>query len=255
VVTYDHTDLNFSPSNLYVDKAAIAAAGNPPNAITYEDEATLSSRTTGDYMGTQSPDLRAAKRRGGKIIMWQGAQDPAIRWRHSADYYRRVATFMGHGEANFTELQSWFRYYHAPGVAHCGGGTGPSPTTVLPSGNSQLFEDLINWVEHDIPPSSAGPASNGGILATGGSLNPTRTRPICPWPTTAIYNGSGSTDVASSFHCGGNLDKNPVAVCQMLRAKYKHENQPGLDAEEIDLNGDDVHCDDDRDDDRDRDGK
>ena len=84
--------------------------------------------------------------------MWQGAQDQLIRWRESIDYYRRVATFMGDGEANFAALQSWFRYYHAPGVGHCGGGVGRNPTTLLPNGNTQLFDDLVKWVEQGIPP-------------------------------------------------------------------------------------------------------
>jgi feruloyl esterase len=242
VVAYTHRDINFSTANVFLNKQTLAAAGNPPNGITYEDEATLGSRNTGDFMETQSPDLRKVRNRGGKIIMWQGGQDPLIRWRDSIDYYRRVATFMGEREANFGALQSWFRYYHAPGVGHCAGGVGPSPTTLLPNGHTQLFDDLVNWVENGIPPNSAGPTSNGGILATGGTGNPTRTRPICPWPTTAIYNGSGSSDQASNFHCGGNLDKNPVAVCKMLRANYKHENEDVLNFRETDLARDELNC-------------
>ena len=242
VVAYDHRDVNFSTANVFLNKATMAAAGNPPNGITYEDEATLGARNTGDLMETQSPDLRKVKRHGGKIIMWQGAQDQLIRWRDSIDYYRRVATFMGEGEADFHALRSWFRYYHAPGVGHCGGGVGPVPTTLLPNGNTQLFDDLVKWVEEGIPPSSAGPTTNGGILATGGTGHPTRTRPICPWPATAIYNGTGSTDDAANFTCGGNLDKNPVAVCKMLRANYKFENADVLNFDEIDLDRDDVNC-------------
>jgi hypothetical protein len=242
VVAYTHRDINFSTANVFLSKQTLAAAGNPPNGITYEDEATLGSRNTGDYMETQSPDLSKVRNRGGKIIMWQGAQDQLIRWRDSIDYYRRAATFMGGGETNFAALQSWFRYYHAPGVGHCGGVVGPSPTTLLPNGNTQIFDDLVKWVEQGIPPSSAGPTSNGGILATGGTNHPTRTRPICPWPATAIYNGSGSTDDAMNFHCDGNLDQNPVAVCKMLRAPYKHENENALDISNKDLNPDDVHC-------------
>ena len=133
--------------------------------------------------------------------------------------------------ADFAGLQSWFRYYHAPGVAHCGGGVGPQPTTTLPNKNTQLFDDLVKSVENGTPPSSAGPNTHGGILATGGSGNPTRTRPICPWPTTAIYD-NGDPNVASSFHCGGDLDANPVAVCKMLRTKYRHESDGALDTDE-----------------------
>lgn len=236
VVAWTHRDINFGTNNVFLDQAAIAAAGNPVNAITYEDEAAMGSRNTGDYTETQSPDLRKVKRRGGKIIMWQGTQDPLIRWRDSLDYYHRVAVFMDReDQADFRNLQSWFRYYHAPGVGHCSGGTGPTPTTLLPNGHTQLFDDLVKWVEEGIPPSSAGPNTNGGILAKGGSLNTSRTRPICPWPTTAIYTGTGSTDEASSFRCGGNLDRNPVAVCKMLRAPYKQENKDALNAAEIDV--------------------
>jgi hypothetical protein len=211
VMAYDHMDLTYDVNNLYLDKASIAAAGYPPNAITYEDEATLSARVTDNYMETQDVNLDKVRKHGGKIIMWQGSADNLIRWRDSVDYYRRVATYYGHGEADYKGLQSWFRYYHAPGVAHCGGGVGPSPVNI--------FNVLVDWVENGIAPDT--------ILAQGGSV-PTRTRPLCPWPKTAIYNGSGSTDVASNFHCGGNLEP-PSVVCEMLRTLFRFENGRVLD--------------------------
>jgi hypothetical protein len=90
------------------------------------------------------------------------------------------------------------------------------------SAPGSIFGALVDWVESGSAPST--------ILAQGGSVNSTRTRPLCPWPATAIYNGSGSTDVAANFHCGGNLDANPVAVCKMLRTENKRQNVGPLDS-------------------------
>jgi len=108
-----------------------------------------------------------------------------------------------------------------PGVGHgtgaFGGGPGPSPV--------DPFLALVKWVEEDIVPDS--------ILAQGGVGAPaTRTRPLCPFPTTAIYNGKGSTDIASSFHCGGNLEVKRV-VCDDVHTKYKHENDRELDFQSV----------------------
>jgi hypothetical protein len=52
------------------------------------------------------------------------------------------------------------------------------------------------------------------LLAAGGSAAPStgRTRPICVYPQTVIYNGHGSTDDAANFHCGGNVETH-AAVC------------------------------------------
>jgi hypothetical protein len=35
--------------------------------------------------------------------------------------------------------------------------------------------------------------------------------------------------VDRNFHCGGNLDANPVAVCKMLRTENKRQNTGPLD--------------------------
>jgi len=213
VMSYNHEDLTIPTNLLFVDKAAIRAAGNPPGAITYAEEAALGSKMVDDLMETRSVDLSKARNRGAKIIMWQGTSDPAIRWTHSLDYYRRVATYFGKGKADFDALQSWFRYYHAPGVGHCGGGEGPSPVSI--------FDNLVSWVEDNKAPDS--------ILAKGGSLNPQRTRPLCAWPKTAVYNGTGSTDDAANYTCQGNLDADPKAVCSMLHTQFGGEDKKAVD--------------------------
>jgi feruloyl esterase len=55
-----------------------------------------------------------------------------------------------------------------------------------------------------------------------------RTRPLCPYPQTAIYDGSGDPNNAASFRCGGNLEKREV-VCADVLTKYKHEVHGHLD--------------------------
>jgi Tannase and feruloyl esterase len=225
VMSWDHRDLNFNTNLLFSSQAAIAAAGSPVGAVTYEDEATLGSNTTNDLLGEDANQIGTvdlAKNHGAKIIMWQGTSDQLIRWRDSLDFYRRAAVnYSGTGSADFVSLQPWFRYYHAPGAFHCATGLGPAPILTRASAPGSIFGALVDWVENGHAPDT--------ILAQGGSVSPTRTRPLCPWPTTAIYNGSGSTEVASNFHCGGNLDANPVAACKMLRTEYKLENRGPLD--------------------------
>jgi Tannase and feruloyl esterase len=226
VMQWNHKDTTFNANNLFVDKESLALAGNPPGGITYEDEATLGSNTVSDYSDNQSVALDAAFKHGTKVIQVHGMQDGAIRWRHDVDYYRRVAKYFGFGEGepNYKKLQNWYRLFPMPGVGHCTGalGGGAGPSVVDP------FLVLVDWVEKGITPNS--------MIAQGGAGAPsTRTRPLCPYPTTAIYNGSGSTDDASNFHCGGNLETRPV-VCNDVRTYYKHENEAALDYQSIGAN-------------------
>jgi hypothetical protein len=131
------------------------------------------------------------------------------------NYYRLMAAHYGKhaGDPDFGRLQTFYRLFRAPGVAHCGGGAGPQP--------QNLFNALVNWVEQGVAPDQ--------ILAqntTGGVV--TRTRPLCPYPKTAIYNGIGNINEAASYYCGGNLEQRSV-VCADVLAKYKHEQKGHLD--------------------------
>jgi Tannase and feruloyl esterase len=218
VVQWNHKDTSFDVAgNLFLDAAALAAAGNPPAGITYEQEAALGSNTVSDYSDNQNFMLDLAKNHNVKVVQVHGSQDGAIRWRHDIDYYMRVNAYFGGNAFDYTGLQKWYRFFPMPGVGHCtgglGGGAGPSPL--------DPFLAMVNWVENGVAPDT--------LLAQGGAGAPaTRTRPLCPFPTTAIYKGSGSTDVASSFTCALSLEYKQT-VCDGVRTKYKAETGPDLD--------------------------
>lgn len=161
----------------------------------FDDETQLATNVVAPYSDIMSTTLDLVPTaRGAKIIMWHGGADPLIPWRQAAYYYNKALDYYG------GSINSWFRFYLAPGVGHCGGGVGPQP--------QNMFGVLVNWVENGVAPNR--------ILSQSGS----RTRPLCPWPQTAIYNGSGSTDDEANFTCGGNIDVNREFV-----AKYQHETQ------------------------------
>lgn len=204
----------------------------------YAQVAQDGSRNIADVTDTFG-NLGAYRRSGGKLLTFVGGNDQLIYPRGVINYYRLQATRVGHDDdPDFDRLQKFYRLFRAPGVGHCGGGAGPQP--------QNLFGALVDWVENGKAPET--------ILATnvtGGVV--TRSRPLCPYPQTAIYNGSGSTDDAANFHCGGNLERKKV-VCADVLVKYKHEVDGRLDFEGSGLDKCELrHRHHDRDDDDDRD--
>lgn len=136
----------------------------------------------GAVMDTSNPDLSAFADRGGKTILWHGVADDIIPAAGSVHYVEAVRRTLGVNRTN-----SFLRFYLAPGVGHCGGGDGPQPVALL--------EPLMEWVEHGRAPQ----AEVSQNLDQDGHI--VRTRPLCPYPERARYNGRGSIDDASSFGC------------------------------------------------------
>jgi tannase/feruloyl esterase len=207
------TQFHWNEHDLLFDWKTVSESG-------YPQVAQDGSRNIADVTDTFD-DLDAYKRSGGKLLTFVGGNDQLIYPRGVINYYRvQASRHSGNDKPDFERLQRFYRLFRAPGVGHCGGGAGPQP--------QNLFNALVGWVENGVAPAT--------ILATnvtGGVV--TRSRPLCPYPQTAIYNGSGSTDDAGNFHCGGNLEKREV-VCADVLVKYKHEvdGKPDFDGSSLD---------------------
>jgi Tannase and feruloyl esterase len=266
-MVWDHRDTTFASANMYSTRAL--AAANPlgePSPIAIEDEFVLADSAGGPEDIVRSAGQTAyqdlldnfytnCKNGPGncKLITWQGGADQFIFPADSIETYREVATLYGHGKTDFgqptsngkgTGMQTWWRYYHAPGVMHCGNGVGASPVSpTLQDGQTQIFDDLVKWVETGVPPQSAGDSTKLGVLGTSSNAA-VGTRPVCPWPTTAIYTGTGSTTVASNYTCSGNLDAYPptadtnnvATLCQGIHTVYGQEDKNKLDYDEQGVN-------------------
>jgi Tannase and feruloyl esterase len=183
---------------------------------TYANVAQEGSRNIADVTDTVG-HLDTFKASGGKLLTFVGMNDQLIMPQGVLHYYRQMAErYGGPHDDDFSDVQKFYRLFRGPGVGHCAGGAGPQP--------QGLFDALVNWVENKVPPQTI-----TATVTTGGVV--TRTRPLCPYPQTAIYKGSGSTDDAASFSCGGNLETR-AQVCDSVLVKYKHEAKGPLDYRE-----------------------
>jgi len=146
-----------------------------------KDVATVNAKYP--FLNAMATDYSAFQSRGGRLIMYTGLADPVVSPSDTIAYYESVAKRMGGIDAT----SSFFRFFPAPGMAHCGGGAGPNTFDALAA--------LDAWVEKGTAPDSI-PASH----ATNGQVD--RTRPLCAYPAVAHYKGAGSIDDAANFSCG-----------------------------------------------------
>ncbi len=151
------------------------------------------------HLNATNPDLSAFHKRGGKLIMYHGWADAAIPAVNAINYFDSVVTKMGAGASN-----SFLRLYMVPGMEHCGGGAGPNAFGQGGTPDGDRFHSidaaLEAWVEQGTAPDRLiATKYKTGADKQSGAL---RTHPLCAWPQTAKYNGSGSTDDAANFSCG-----------------------------------------------------
>jgi feruloyl esterase len=126
-----------------------------------------------------NPDLSAFQARGGKLVLAHGWSDPALSARATIEYFNAV-------QRRTPSASSSTRLFLMPGVLHCAGGSGCDDVD---------FVGVIRrWVEEDDAPSRITARKLRGTAVV-------RTHPLCAYPMTARYNGTGSTDDAAVFTC------------------------------------------------------
>ena len=131
-------------------------------------------------LNADSPDLGAFVRRGGKLVMYQGWDDPVISPADTLGYLDAVRAKLG------AATDASVRLFMVPGMGHCAGGPGAT--------DFDMQAEIEKWVEQGQAPAQ--------VLATKPDAGDAPlSRPLCPWPQTAHYKGGGSTRDAVNFNC------------------------------------------------------
>jgi feruloyl esterase len=191
----------------------------------YTDAVVSDSRRINPGQATaDSFDISPYYRRGGKILMYHGLSDGLIQPDSSVQFYN--ATMAATGQS-LEQMRNWYRHFEVPGMQHCwfsnrynapwdfaGAGVAtqmrllPNLGVGLPAVGAgwsvpghlgdpayDALSALMRWVEN-------GTAVNKVVAtAFNSDFSTYRTRPICPWPSKAVYNKTGDINNAANWYC------------------------------------------------------
>ncbi|TRW99212.1 tannase/feruloyl esterase family alpha/beta hydrolase [Paracoccus sp. M683] len=135
--------------------------------------------------GADDPELADFRDAGGKMILYHGVADAVFSVNDTARWYDRLNANNDGAAASFA------RFYPMPGMNHCDGG--PATEVV------DLLTPLVEWVEAGTPPEAITAAAHPESADLPETLQGA-TRPLCPAPQVARYQG-GDEKSAASFQC------------------------------------------------------
>jgi feruloyl esterase len=125
-------------------------------------------------------NLSTFRGHGGKLLFLHGVSDPWFSARESVRYYEQLGR-----DNEETPLAQWSRLFLVPGMGHCAGGARTLD-------QFDMLTPIVDWVESGRAPER--------VIATGKSA-PGESRPLCPYPRHAHYDGSGDAHAAANYTC------------------------------------------------------
>jgi feruloyl esterase len=129
------------------------------------------------FVDAIDPDLRKFKAQGGKLLLYHGWDDPGIPAENTVGYYESVLAEMGETQ------EDWVRLFMVPGMGHCRGGPGPN--------TFDMISEMEKWREQgEAPTQVMGSNPQSGL-----------TRPLCPYPQYAKYDGSVELKDGGNWSC------------------------------------------------------
>jgi len=152
-----------------------------------DSDVDLTDAKLGSLFNAVNPDLSAFRGRGGKMIQYHGWSDPDITPLNSIAYYEDVVRLNAKGgNHGLRDTKEFYRLFMVPGMQHCSAGPGAT--------QFDMTSALEKWVEGgDAPERIAAAHSVGGAVEF--------TRPLCPHPAEAVWDGKGPVTEAASFRC------------------------------------------------------
>lgn len=143
----------------------------------------------------ENTDLSAFEAGNAKALFWVGVSDPCCSNVANENYFKEVIKTM---DNDAERVGKFAQLYQIPGMAHCGGGTGPS------DGPDQLLGTLIDWVENNKMPGSVtmhrgnnraelmfanSDGSVSGVMIPP-SVGTSRDFLVCPFPQVSVFDQS-----------------------------------------------------------------
>jgi feruloyl esterase len=177
-----------APADLFLDEFRYVVYQDPDwdwHSFDLERDAEK-AEASDKNLDAMDPHLAAYAQQGGKLLLYHGWADQQVAPGSSVEFYEDVRSF----SPNPDRAEDWVRLFMAPGMAHCSGGEGPDSFDSLSA--------LEQWVEQGKAPQRIIAAHHSAGVVD-------RTRPLCPYPQVARYNGKGSIDVAADFTCAAPL--------------------------------------------------
>jgi feruloyl esterase len=165
-------------------------------------DSKIAEEKVGPVLDATNPDLSAFEKRGGKLILYHGWNDPAISAFGTIDYVKQVEKTMGAAES-----AKFVRLFLVPGMQHCAGGPGPAdfgqfgfgPQPDLNDAAHNITAALMGWVEAGKAPEQV--IGMGIVDGPGDPKDRTFSEPICAYPKEAKYSGTGDRRLAGSYAC------------------------------------------------------